>query len=325
MTDLLMFDLIKQLVAPFGPSGRESAAAETIETLCAPYAQCSRDALGNVIAHRPGTGKRILIAAHMDTLGLVATYVDDKGFVRFGTLGGVNLAAALHQRVRFESGALAVVRADAGTELKDLSADKCYLDPCGEPVRLGEVAVFTGETERVGDLVVSPYLDNRVGCAIAIETLRQVAQANLDADLYVAFTVQEEVGTRGAGVAAFGVAPELAVAIDVTGATDLPGCENEVTRVGGGPIVKLMDRSCLSHPAVTALLERSAQAQDIAVQHQAATRGGTDAGAISLSRGGVPTGNLAIANRCTHTPNEICSLADAAQCAAVLTGLVRLA
>ena len=189
-----MFDLIRQLVLPYGPSGRETAIADTIEALCAPYAQVSRDALGNVIAHKPGPGRRVMIAAHMDTLGLVATFVDEDGFVRFGTLGGVNLAAALHQRVRFESGVMGVVRADNGTAAKDLAADKCYIDTCGQPVRLGEVAVFTGEPEQVGDLVVSPYLDNRVGCAIAVELLRRSAQAQ--ADLYVVFTVQEEEKSR---------------------------------------------------------------------------------------------------------------------------------
>lgn len=318
-----MFDLIRQLVLPYGPSGRETAIADTIEALCAPYAQVSRDALGNVIAHKPGPGRRVMIAAHMDTLGLVATFVDEDGFVRFGTLGGVNLAATLHQRVRFESGVMGVVRADDGTAAKDLAADKCYIDTCGQPVRLGEVAVFTGEPEQVGDLVVSPYLDNRVGCAIAVELLRRSAQAQ--ADLYVVFTVQEEVGIRGAGVAAFAIAPELAVAIDVTGASDLPGCENGATKVGAGPIVKTLDRSTISHPMVTGLLEQSAVALGIEVQHQATSRGGTDAGAISLSRSGVPTGNLAIANRCTHTPNEICSLRDAEQCAAVLAELVKRA
>lgn len=315
-----MFDLIKQLTAAYGPSGRETEIADVIETLCAPYAQCSRDALGNVIAHKPGSGKRVMIAAHMDSLGLVATYVDEDGFVRIGSLGGVNLAAALHQRVRFESGVTAVVRADAGVAAKDLSQDKCYLDTCGVPVRLGEVAVYTGEAEQIGDAVVSPYLDNRVGCAIAIETLRQAADSN--ADLYVVFTVQEEVGTRGAGVAAFAIAPEAAFAIDVTQCADVPGSEQQITRMGGGPVIKTMDRSALSHPAMTALLAKAAEELGVAVQYQAATAGGTDAGAMSSSRGGVPTGNLAIATRGIHTPNEACSLTDAAQCAAVLARAV---
>lgn len=321
MTDLVMFDLVKQLVSPFGPSGRETAIADTIESLCAPYAECCRDALGNVIAHKAGSGRRVMIAAHMDSLGLVATYIEENGFVRVASLGGMNLTAALHQRVRFESGVMGVLRVDAGTDFKDLSADKCYLDTFGVPVRIGEVAVFTGEAEQIGDTVVASYLDNRVGCAIAIKAL-ELAQ-DTDTDLYVVFTVQEEVGTRGAGVAAFGVQPEMAVAIDVTQCTDVPGTEQKITRMGAGPVVKLMDRSCLSHPAMTALLDESAAALEITVQHQAATAGGTDAGAMSTSRSGVPTGNLAIATRGIHTPNEVCSLRDAEQCAAVLAELLR--
>ncbi len=318
-----MFELLKQLTTAYGPTGRETGIADTLEALCAPYAQCSRDAMGNLIAHKPGTGKRILIAAHMDSLGFVATYVEEGNFIRVGGLGGINLAAALHQRVRFESGVTGVVRADAGVAAKDLAMDKLYIDTCGVAVRLGEVAVFDGAPVQIGDAIVGQYLDNRAGCAVGVKLLELARDS--DADLYVVFTTQEEVGCRGAGVAAFAIEPELAVAIDVTQCTDVPGTAQKVTAMGKGPVIKILDRGSIAHPMMNRLLADSAAALDIPVQYQAATAGGTDAGVVSTSRGGVPTGNLAIATRGIHTPNESCSLTDVAQCAALLAELVRRA
>ncbi len=315
-----MFDLLKQLTTAYGPAGRETGIAEVLETLCAPFAQCSRDAMGNLIAHKPGPGKRIMIAAHMDSLGLVATYTEEGNFIRVAPLGGINPANILGQRVRFGSGVTGVFRADDGVSVKELSFDKCYIDTCGVAVKLGDVAIFEGDPIQIGDAIVSQYLDNRSGCAVGVKLL-ELAQ-DCDADLYVVFTTQEEVGCRGAGVAAFAIAPELAVAIDVTQCTDVPGVTQKITAMGKGPVIKILDRGCISSPMISKLLADSAAALNIPVQYQAATAGGTDAGMISTSRCGVPTGNLAIATRGTHTPNETCSLSDVAQCAALLRELV---
>jgi len=318
-----MFELLKKLTTAYGPAGRETGIADTLEALCAPYAQCTRDAMGNVIAHKPGSGKRIMIAAHMDSLGLVATYVEEGNFIRVGTLGGMAPTNMLNQRVRFESGVVGVIRGDAGVAAKDLTIDKCYIDTCGVAVKLGEVAVYDGEPVQIGDAIVSQYLDNRAGCAVGVKLL-ELAQDS-DADLYVVFTTQEEVGCRGAGVAAFAIEPELAVAIDVTQCTDVPGTTQKITAMGKGPVIKILDRGSIAHPMMNQLLKDSAAALNIEVQYQAATAGGTDAGVVSTSRGGVPTGNLAIATRGIHSPNESCSLTDALQCAQVLNELVRRA
>lgn len=315
-----MFELLKKLTTAFGPSGRETGIADTLEALCAPYAQCRRDAMGNLIAHKPGSGKRILIAAHMDSIGFVATYVEEGNFIRVGALGGINPLQVLNQRVRFESGITGVFRADADADLKALTLDKCYIDTCGLPVALGETAVFEGELLQCGDTITGPYLDNRAGCAVGVKLL-ELAQ-NSNADLYVAFTTQEEVGCRGAGTAAFAVEPELAVAIDVTQCTDVPGTAQKITAMGKGPVIKILDRGSIAHPMMNQLLRDSAAALGISVQYQAATAGGTDAGAVSTSRGGVPTGNLAIATRGIHSPNESCSAQDAEQCARLLAELV---
>ena len=316
-----MFDLLKQLTTAYGPAGRETGIAEVLETLCAPFAQCSRDAMGNLIAHKPGPGKRIMIAAHMDSLGLVATYTEEGNFIRVAPLGGINPANILGQRVRFGSGVTGVFRADDGVSVKELSFDKCYIDTCGVAVKLGDVAIFEGDPIQIGDAIVSQYLDNRSGCAVGVKLL-ELAQ-DCDADLYVVFTTQEEVGCRGAGGRGL----------------------RHSARTGGGHRRDSVHRRPRRHaedyppwakarssksstaaaspaPMISKLLADSAAALNIPVQYQAATAGGTDAGMISTSRCGVPTGNLAIATRGTHTPNETCSLSDVAQCAALLRELV---
>ena len=183
--------LLEQLISPVSPSGCEKNVAAVLAKLAAPYGEVSTDSLGNLTVYKKGTGKRILLAAHMDTVGFIVTQVDEHGFVRFGTLGGIKPVNAVGQRVRFENGVIGVVCCERGTEPKDLTADSLYIDTAGERVQVGDAAVYDGTPYFAGSKVISPYLDNRLGCAVCLKALELMKDT--DNEIFCTFTVQEEV------------------------------------------------------------------------------------------------------------------------------------
>lgn len=316
-----MKNLLDKLIAPVSVSGCEENISKVIAELAAPYGEVVSDNLGNLTVYKKGTGRRIMLAAHMDTVGFIVTHIDERGFVRVGTVGGIKPVNAVGQRVIFDNGVIGVVCFERGTEPKDLTADSLYIDTAGAEVRVGDTAVFCGSPYYTGSRVISPYLDNRLGCAVCLKALELLKDT--DNEIFCTFTVQEEVGCRGARPAAFTICPDLAIAVDICGVPDTPGedAPNSVT-VAGGPVIKYMDRRTLSNKTVCKLLEDTAAEQNIPVQRYVTKSGGTDAGAIFDTRGGVPTGNLAIPIRYTHCPNEIADLEVAQQCAELLAAVL---
>ena len=323
---LEILDILEKLVPVFSPSGEEEAARSAIRALAAPFcADAREDALGNLILRRPGSGPRVLIAAHMDTVGMIATHYDDNGFIRFGQLGGLSEEDLNHIPVRFANGVRGVVGWDGKAEKKDRKLAHYYIDigaenreQAMELVPPGSRAAFCGGLERLGrDRVAAPYLDNRAGCAVALAALSRLEKT--DYDLYFAFTAQEEVGLRGAKCAAYAVEPDYALALDVTDAGDVPEPELPCEmKLGGGAAVKIMDRSIVCHPELTRALQDAAARHGIPYQQDIMPDGGTDAGAIHLSRGGVPTGGISVPVRYIHSPQEVCDLRDAEAAARLL-------
>ena len=312
-----MDKLLKQLVAPISVSGRETEISKVIEALAKPWGEISRDQLGNLVVHKPGYGRRILVAAHMDTVGLIVTYVDEKGFVRFAPVGGLRVIPTIGQRVRFESGVIGVVCFERDVEPEKLTVDKLYVDTAGQKVEIGETAAFCAEPVFPGSHVISPYLDNRLGCAVCLKALELLKET--DNDIFFVFTVQEEVGLRGAKPAAFTITPDLAIAVDICGLADFPGEKKPNSlSIDAGPVIKIMDASVICHPAVVSLLEEAGKKLGIETQRYVTKSGGTDAGAIFNTRGGVPSGVLSIPIRYTHNPNELANLEVAENCARLL-------
>lgn len=317
-----MDKLLQKLVPPVSVSGREEEISRVIETLAKPYGQISRDHLGNLVVHKPGNGRRILLAAHMDTIGLIVTHVDEKGFVRFAAIGGLRLVPMIGQRVKFESGVVGIVCYDRGTEPGELTVDKLYVDTAGAKVEIGETAAFCAEPLFAGRKVISPYLDNRLGCAVCLKALELLKHT--DNDIFCVFTVQEEVGCRGAKPVAYTITPDLAIAVDICGLADFPGDDkpNSLT-VEGGPVIKIMDAGVICHPTVVSMLEEAGKKLNITTQRYVTRSGGTDAGAIFNTRGGVPSGVLSIPIRYTHNPNELADLDVAENCAKLLAEAIR--
>lgn len=245
-----MKSLIQKLTETFSPSGYRSAIREVIRAEVANLADEMRvDALGNLIVRKgtPG-GKRIMIAAHMDEIGLVASHIDENGFVRFTTIGGVSPQMLMKPRVRFFSGAPGIIHTEPLEKPTDTpSVDKMFIDLGAKsrqecPIQVGEVAAFERPFLDLGDRIVAKSMDDRIGCAVAIEALR--ALKNTPHDVYFVFTTQEEVGTRGAETSAFSIDPELGFSIDVTGWGDTPGRKNFEMTLGKGRPSKSKTAGC---------------------------------------------------------------------------------
>lgn len=323
------FELISKLTAVFGPSGREEAVAEVISQLADSYAdEISTDTLGNLIVHKKGTGPKLMLCAHMDTIGLVVTYIEEDGTLRFGKIGGVTAKEIRNAPVRFENGVTGAVKVHGKADEDKLTLDDLYLDVGAESraeaqsmVRLGDTAVYATVTEKAGNRIISPYLDNRVSCAILLKVLERLTKSEYD--LYLVFSVQEELGLRGAKTAAYAIDPDLAVAVDVTGAYDYPGAPRAGSAVlGGGAAIKVMDSSVICHPDLVKKLADLTRQRGIKAQMDVLTRGGTDAGAIHQSRRGVMTGGVSIPCRYTHTPTSMVDLRDVEACVDTLTALI---
>lgn len=312
-----LLNTLEALCAAFGPSGQEKGVAEVIEKLAAPYAdEISRDVMGNLIAHKKGSGPKVMFAAHMDSLGLMVTHITDEGFLRVGAIGGVSPRDMLGTPVRFQDGVRGMVYenddlGDAKREMGHLFVDigAKTADEARQRVQVGDVAVFATPTCQSGRAFLSPYLDNRVCCLALLRAMELLGESGND--LYFVFTTQEEVGLRGAQTAAYAIDPDYAVVTDVTVADDLPGSKHTCSsKCGGGAAIKVMDSSVICHPEMVQMLKELAKKGNIPHQMDVIVHGGTDGGAIHKSRAGVFTGGVSIPCRNIHCPQEVAYVED---------------
>ena len=325
-----MKELIKHLVEAYGPSGHEGPVRALIEGFIRDSVDEIRvDAMGNLIALKKGggDGKRLQVAAHMDEIGVVVTHVDKKGFLRFGRIGGVQPHTLVGQRVRFSNGKHGVIGWEKWMQSRsslpawpELFIDVGASSPDDVPVGIGDTAGFVRSFIDMGDRMVAKSMDDRIGCAVAIRALLDMGES--PHDVYFVFTVQEEVGTRGATVSAFGIEPDIAIAVDVTSMGDTPEARPMAVSLGKGPAIKVMDSGMLAHPAVKDWMVRTAEHLGIDYQLEVLELGSTDARAMQLSRAGVPAGCLSIPCRYVHTPSEMVDSRDVRQAVDLLAGMV---
>ncbi len=325
-----MKETIRKLSEVYGPSGNEERVRETVSSMIRGYCDSiSADALGNLIALKrassAGAGKaaRVMVAAHMDEIGLIVTHVDDRGFLRFAPVGGVNSFTSLGQRVVFAGGVTGAVWMEKMEKMGELRMDRMFIDigassenEALQRVSIGDMAVFDRQVEEAGDRLCLKAADDRVGCAVLVEVARRLTA--VPHDVYFVFTVQEEVGTRGAVTSAFGINPDVAIAVDVTPAGDTPKSDRGNVSLGKGAAIKVKDSRIVAHAGVRRLLVSTAAANSIPYQMEVLERGGTDAGPIHTTREGVPSGVISIPTRYVHTPVEMVDIRDVEACAALL-------
>ena len=324
----LDFSILKTLTELPGVSGRETAVREYLKNLLKDSADEIRtDALGNLIVFKKGSSsKNLLFCAHMDEVGLMIHFVDERGFLRFVTVGGIDPRTLLAQRVRVQtkSGALLGIidtkpahittEADRG---KALGVKELFIDlglPAEEVkkrVEPGDWAVLDRSYEEFGDGKISAKaLDNRAGVFVLTEVVR--ALKNPFYNVYAVFTVQEEVGLRGATTAAYGVNADVSLCLDTTGAADIPGCapQDYICSLGGGVGLTALDARTITPEGLFNELKQICDTHNIRRQVRVAPRGGNDAGAVHLSKTGVPTCGLSVPTRNIHSNVEIVSKQD---------------
>jgi endoglucanase len=297
--------------------------------------------MGNLIALKKGTGAsdlRVLVDAHMDEVGLMVTEITADGTLKFSTIGGFDPRALLGKVVQVGTkkltgviGAKPVHLLTAAERDRAMSIEAMRIDigakkklSVGSKVKIGDRAAFVTEYEELGGTAVGKAFDNRAGCAALIELLR--AQP-YPFDLYAVFSVQEEVGLRGAQVAAYHVQPDVALVLECTPAYDLPN-EKDVSpnvALGQGPSIYVMDRGTIQDPKLVAHITKTAVAHNIPYQVRQPGGGGTNTAVIQRAHAGVPAATIAIPGRYAHTPSMMINLEDYANVVklaeAVLRGL----
>ena len=309
-------ELLKKLTQCAAPSGREDGIREIIENeLKDTVDEIYTDALGNLICHKKGNGKKLMLASHMDEIGFFVTFIDDNGFLRFAPIGGMPKYNCISTRVVFRNGTVGTISFESKEDPLKVGFDKMYIDigassrkEAEEKVNIGDMAVWVSDMVLSGDKIISKALDDRAGCYALICALKELSSS--PNDIYAVFTAQEELGLRGARTSANSIEPDMAVALDVSIVGDTPQSHDFSLALGQGPSIKCMDRSFIIHPSVRKFLTDCANIAQIPFQLEAASVGGTDAGAIHLSGSGVPSGTISIPTRYIHSPNEVISAED---------------
>lgn len=322
-------DTLLKLLAVHGATGHEEKIAAVIADMLRPYADSvETDALGNLIVRKNGAGKRVMLAAHMDHIGFIATDADKEGFVRVYNVGGIDVSVSLGEHVVFENGVKGVIGAEEDIEgapkMQHLYVDigATSREEALSKVAIGDVAVYAPVVSELGDVrLASPAMDDRAGCAVLTEAFMQMKEAKNE--VVAVFTVQEEVGLRGARTAAYTVDPDYAIALDVTTTGDVPEAKPKMAvKLGAGAAIKVMDRSVICAPAVRDRLVKLSKEQNIPYQMEVLTAGGTDSGAIHQTRGGVPSGVISIPCRYVHSAAETIDLGDMEAAVRMLVGYV---
>ncbi len=330
-----MKETLKKLVEAWGPSGYEHHVRDLIRAEVEPYADDIRvDGLGNLICRVGQGGTKVMIAAHMDEIGVMAMYQEKKsGYLRFTNIGGLLNTTMVGGRVKFEDGTIGVIGysdyfGSGRTNVPEL--DHFFIDVSDGSESNGDApqdkaarpAVFWRTMEERGTRWIAKSMDDRVGCLVAIETMRRLNKQTPN-ELYFVFTVQEEVGLRGARTAAYGVDPDLAIALDVTATGDLVQNLKMGIKLGGGAAIKVHDTGLVVPPAVRDWMIARAEADGIPYQLELLTLGTTDAAAAQTSRAGVPSGAISIPCRFVHTTSETVEISDVEACVRLLEGLLK--
>lgn len=312
-----MNDLIKKLVEAYGPSGFEDNVRELIRPEIEAFADdVFVDALGNLIAHKKGDGSglKVMIAAHMDEIGVMVSHITKEGFLRFTNIGGVYPHTLLGNRVQFANGTVGVIASDRITERGTVHPlEKHFIDVGASsretcPVKVGDAAGFLRPMLAQGTRLSAKSMDDRIGCVIAIEALKRLSET--PHDVYFVFSVQEEVGCRGAQVAANRLEPDVGIALDVTLTGDVPEARPMAVDLGKGPAIKVKDSGMIAHVGLVKIMRQRAEEANLPFQMEVLEAGTTDARSIQISNGGTAAGCISIPCRYVHSQSETVDVND---------------
>lgn len=321
--------MLRDLTQADGIAAREDNVRAVVAAYMKPLVDEMRtDALGNLIGLKKGDGgPRVAIAAHMDEIGFLVRHIEDGGYIRVQPVGGFDPRVLIAQSVRvhlrngdslpgvIEPGTKPIHLLQPG-ESKELKLEDLFIDlglkadEVKEKVNIGDMITMRRDFETMGDVVVSKALDDRLGVYVMLEAIG--AAGDIHAEIIPIATVQEEVGLRGATTSAFGVQPDIAIALDVTIAGDTPGIPSDaaVTKLRAGTAIKIFDSSQLPNPKLVDHLREIAEGHHIPHQMEVLPRGGTDAGAFQRSKEGLVAGTISIPSRYVHSVNEMAAISD---------------
>ena len=321
---------LKDLIAAPSPSGFEQPAQRVVRARMEKFAdEIKTDVHGNVVCVKnPDHPVRVMLAGHVDQIGFIVRYINDDGFIYMSAIGGIDASVVPGSRVLIHGrngpvtgvfGRTAVHLLKPEERGKKLELEKLFVDigvknreEAEKLVSVADPATFDAPFQELqGDLVAAAGFDDKMGTFVCMEALRILADRKIDCGLYAVSTVQEEIGLRGAHTSCYSIDPVAGIAVDVTHASDYPGCDKTrqgEVKLGGGPVIA---RGPNINPVMGEMLQATADEKGISVHVEAAPRGtGTDANVMQLSRAGVATGLVSVPNRYMHTPVEIISLAD---------------
>lgn len=321
-------NLLKELSEAHAASGAENPVAKIVKRELSTIAKVKIDSMGNVIAHKRGKKPTVMIASHMDEIGLMVKFIDDSGYLKFAKIGGIDDRTLVSRRVVVHGkkdipgviGARAPHLLEKEEEGKVQKHKDMFIDIGASKkkqaealVSIGDYATFDiGVKELAGGLLTGKCFDNRAGLTAIITALQTTKSKN---DLYFVGTVQEEVGLKGARTSAFGINPDIAIAVDLCFAGDNPAVKPEEApaKLGGGPALMYAEASgsgVIPNRNIVKWLERSAKRAGVKCQFQVSEAGMSDAAILQLTRDGIPTASVGIPSRYMHSPVEVVSVKD---------------
>ena len=327
-----MLELLKKVLKPVAPSGLEEPVAAVIREEVAPYVDSiETDALGNLICVKNGTeanSEKIMLSAHMDHIGYIVTGIEKEGFLRVTNVGGISPTMSLTRHVSFPNGVQGVVVSEVSkdTAMKDLFVDIGAQDKADAEtmVQIGDVCVYANDCFQLGaNRVASPAMDDRAACALLIRFLQTVGATKQT--IIAVFSVQEEVGCRGAKGAAFQQEPDIGIVLEGTTCNDLGDVPEtaHVCEAGQGVAVSFMDGASIANRALFRKALDVAKQENIPHQVKHSVSGGNDGGAIQRAREGVPVVVLSVPCRYIHSPSSVVKLSDVESQFALVKALVK--
>lgn len=320
-----MLETIKELSLLNGTSGHEDAIREYVISKIHGKCEYRKDALGNLIVFKKGRNipaNKVMLDAHMDEVGIIITYINGDGTLKFSAVGGIDTKVILGRQFIFDNGTVGVagvkpvhlLKGDAKTAIPD--ADSLYLDigassaeEAKSRVKVGDTAVFLSDFTPFGDFKIKgKALDDRVGCAILIDMIN----SDLEYDCYFSFSVQEEIGCRGAGCSAYAIDPDYAIVLETTTAADITDVpeHQKVCILGEGATVSFMDRRTLYSKELFNMAFNAAERNNVKIQPKTVIAGGNNAGTVHSTRQGIKTLTINVPCRYLHSPSCVCDIRD---------------